>query len=453
VKRARIALVLIAASFCAPSTVAADLSAVCKKLEAAEDDPVTISVRYGSREARDLVWSIADVAMHVDFVSRVIADTRADRALPLCRRDDVKDIEIIAGTEKDSTLHRLLEVWRVYHYILGGRFEVAAFNFSQGVRTAALHKDKSGERTIAEALDTVARRAAPVFVAAGNAGTAGLSEYVAGNSVFPVAATENHGRAIFPPSSRPGSRDDPQHLFLYADGAPRPQGPVDDLGEACPTTEHLSIGQMLLPEEAGIDPGGSSFATFAVTAAACPIHQYLQVVNAYLSATHAVGRVRLEPFVAYYVDNPMSPGCPALKNRLADRREKYVATYYLSVSQKLRLQDFFFGNSVEFNLRYSPPILRYFYHSLPERQLAKGYEGAQRYVSSAAVLDRLREMTFADWVEIGANKRSLYYQTWVAAAVQDTAPMLDGETINAIDEYCRVRSLFIILPDEVLSSF
>lgn len=446
-KRARFALALVIASFCSPAVAAADRSIVCERIEAAEDDRLTISVKYRSHDARDFVWSIADARVHLDFISRVVSDTRADRALPLCRRDDVEDIEIIADAEKDSTLHRLLEVWRVYHYVLGGRFEISAFNFSQGVRTAALHKDKSGERTMAEALDTLGLKAAPVFVAAGNAGTAGLSEYTSGASVFPVVATEGYGHAIFPPSSRPSAGDDPRRLFLFADGAPRPQGPVDDLAGACPTTEHLTIGQMLLPEEAGIDIGGSSFATFTATATACPVHQYLQIVNAYLSAIHTVGEVRLDPFVAYYVDNPISPTCPALTYRLADRREKYIPIYRLNIPQKSRIQDFFFGNSIEFNLRYSPPILQYFYRSLPEQHLAEGYEGAQRYVSISAVLDRLREMTFADWLEIGANKHSLYYQSWRSAAAQDPTPILDGETIDAIAEYCRIGSLFIILPD------
>lgn len=447
------ALVLLAASFSAPPSVAADLSVVCEELEAAERDPVTLSVRYSSPEARDLVWSIAEVAMHLDFISRIVADTRADRALPLCGRNDVVDIEKIAGTEKDSALHRLLEVWRVYHYVIGGRFEVSAFNFSQGVRTAALHKDKSGERTIAEALDAVGRKAAPVFVAAGNAGTAGLSEYAYGESAFPVVATESHGRAILATSSRPGAGDAPRRLILFADGAPRPQGPIDDLGEACPTTEHLTVGQMLLPEQAGIDPGGSSFATFAATAAACPVHQYLHIVNAYLSATRAVGDVPVDPFVAYYVDNPISPTCPALTYRLADRREKYVPRYTLTVPQKSRIQEFFFGNSIEFNLRYSPQILRHVYRSLPDRRLIAGYTGEQRYISTSVVLNRLRQMTFADWLDIGANKRSLYYARWRAAAVQDPAPMLDRQTIDAIAEYCRVGSLFIILPDVATSRF
>jgi hypothetical protein len=291
-----------------------------------------------------------------------------------------------------------------------------------------------------------------VFVAAGNVGTVGVSEYAEGDSVFPVVATEKDGRALFPPTSRPGASDDPARLFLFADGGPRPQGPVDGLGQECPTTEHLTVGQLLLPEGAGIDSGGSSFATFAATAAACPVHQYLQVVNAYISGTDAVGEVTLDPFVAYYVDNPISPTCPALKYRIADRREKYVPIYNLTTPRKSRIQGFFFG-SVEFNLRYSPPILEHFYRSLPERRLVEEYEGAQRYVSMAAVLDRLREMTFADWLEIGANKRSLYYQWWRAAAAQDPAPVLDGETINAIAEYCRVGSLFVILPDIAISPF
>ena len=176
-------------------------------------------------------------------------------------------------------------------------------------------------------------------------------------------------------------------------------------------------------------------------------------MNAYLSATRAVGEVQLDPFIAYYVDNPISPACPALINRLADRREKYVAYYKLTAPQKARIQDMFFGNSVEFNLRYSPPILQSFYRSLPERRLVEGYEGGQRYVSIAGVLNRLREMTFTDWLEIGANKSSFYYRRWRDAAAKDSNPLLSGETIDAIAEYCRAASLFIVLPDIANSRF
>lgn len=436
---------LVAIAIASQTATAADKSTVCSQLEDAEDDGVTISVKYTGREARNAAWSIAAQGMQLDFISRLVIDTNADKVLQLCQRDDIADIEVIGTTEKDTTLYRLLEVWRVYHYVIGGRFNVSAFNFSQGVRPVALHRGISAERTMAEALDTLARKAAPVFVAAGNSGEAGVSDYIDSESVLPVAATLEHGNAIFAPSSRPAATDHPR-LFLFADGGPRPRSEVDQTDNTCPKSEHLTVGQMMAPDEAGIDPGGSSFATFAASAAACPVHQYLQIVDAYLSATRAVGEVQVEPFIAYYVDNPITASCSALKNRLADKRSKYDVKYNISVPEKIRFQDFFFGNSVEFNLSYSTPLLRSFFRSMPEQHLVEGYQGPQRYVSTSAVLAHLRGMTFADWLNIAANKNSLYFPGWMAAAQKDSAPLLDSETIDAIGAYCRNYSLFIVLP-------
>jgi len=452
VRRALAGLLVVATAIASQTASAAEKSTVCSQFEDAEDDDVTISVKYAGREARNVAWSIAVQGVELDFISRLVIDTNADKALQLCEREDITDIEAIGASEKDTTLYRLLEVWRVYHYVIGGRFDVSAFNFSQGVRPVALHRGISAERTMAEALDVLARKAAPVFVSAGNSSEAGVSDYIDSESVLPVAATMEHGKEIFSPSSRPAATDDPR-LFLFADGGPRPKSKVDETDETCPTTKHLTVGQMISPDEAGIEPGGSSFATFAATAAACPVHQYLQIVNAYLSATRAVGEVQLEPFIAYYVDNSVTSSCSALKNRLADKRDKYVVSYNLSVPEKARYQNFFFENSVEFNLRYSTPLLRSFFRSMPERHLVEGYKGPQRFVSTSAVLERLRGMKFADWLNIAANKNSLYFSRWMTAAQKDTAPALDSGTIDAIGSYCRNYSLFVVLPQLGASHF
>ena len=223
----------------------ADMSEVCDNLEEAGDDQVTLSVKYQSVEARDAVWSVMNPVMHLDFISRVIGDVSADDALAFCRRIDVAHMELIASKTKDVTLHRLLEIYRVYTYVLGGRFSVAAFNFSQGVRNQSLGKGESGERTISEALDVVANRIAPVFVAAGNSPEIGLSPYAGGGAVLPVVATEAGGSAIFARSSRPSVADGPNRLFLFADGAPRPQASsVDGIDHPACNTEIAVSGAM-----------------------------------------------------------------------------------------------------------------------------------------------------------------------------------------------------------------
>lgn len=431
----------------------AEMDVVCDALEGYLSDPVFASIRYESREARNAAWSAADTAMHLEFISRVIARAPADRLWPLCEREDVSDIELIGEGEKDSVLHRLLELWRIHHYVVGGRFEISAFNFSQGVRASAIGKDRSAERTMAEALEAIARKLAPVFVAAGNEAAVGVSKYAVGASVFPVVATENAGAAIYGKSSRPDGSVDPRRLFLFADGAPRPPAPIDEEAAACEQTGHLTVGQMLLPEEAGIDPGGSSFATFAATAAVCPIHQYLEVMNAYLSATQTVGATRLHPFIAYYVDNPISPDCPTLDLRLADKQRKFAPIYYLQAPEKQRIQNFFFGNSVVFNLRYSTPLLRAFFRSLPETTLAEEFRGPQHYVSQRTVLQHLSGMTFSDWLALGGNRRSLYYSRWREKAAEDTAPVLSPDILRTIAQYCEAASLFVVLSDDPPSPF
>lgn len=426
---------------------------VCEAFELSENDPFIASIKYEGTDARNAVWSIAEKAVHLEFISRIVIEAPARRLWSLCARDDVVHIELIGDQEKDSVLHRILELWRINQYIVGGRFNVSAFNFSQGVRKEAMGQRESAEKTLAEALESISRRLAPVFVAAGNTGTTDLNAYANGQSVFPVVATEPDGLEIYSGSSRPGQKSDPRRLFLFSDGAPRPPGGIDAKHLACESGDHLTIGQMLLPENARIDPGGSSFAAFAATAAACPVHQYLEVMNAYLSAGKAVGDVQLDPFVAYYVDNSVSPSCPALENRLADKRKQYAPIYNLRIPQKKRIQDMFFGNSMLFNLRYSTPLLRSFFESLPETSLIEGYEGAQRIVSQEVVQQRLSEMTFSDWLEIGGNKRSLYYPRWLAIAGRDIAPVLPRETIEQIAGYCQVASLFIVLPDDPPSPF
>ncbi|MEP4987070.1 MAG: hypothetical protein ABJV68_05180 [Paracoccaceae bacterium] len=427
---------------------------MCELLEDYRNDTVTVSVKYGTRELQNRVLQVSNPVMHLDFISRVVGDAKGEDILALCDDPGVRDIEYIAPNQKDSTLHRLLEVYRVYHYVIGGRFPIAAVNFSQGVRRDAIGNNVSGERTMAEALDVVARRAAPVFVAAGNSGDTRLSRYAEGEHVFPVVAAQGNGAALFPETSRPDAMTDKGRLFLFADGAPRIEtSRIDELPGALDPKHHLTLGQLLMPERSQITVGGSSFATFAATPTACLVHQYLQVVDFHLSAEKPVGQVQAQPFVSYYVDNGIPQDVPALKNRLADKRKKYAPIYEISTSNKQRFDDFFFGNTVEFNLRYSTPILRAFYRTLPEVDLAGGFEGYQRYVSFDAVLGKLRAMTFADWIAIAGNKRSTYFGRWIDLAQQDPAPLFDNATMDAIAAYCRDYTLFIILSDEAKSKF
>ncbi len=426
---------------------------VCEKFELSGNDPFIASIKYQGTDARNAVWSVGEKAVHLEFISRIVLEAPGDQLWSLCGRDDVLHIELIGEQQKDSVLHRILELWRIQHYVVGGRFELSAINFSQGVRKEAIGRGESAERTLAEALDVISRRLAPVFVAAGNTGATDLNAYADGDSVFPVVATEQNGAKLFSSSTRPSGKHDPSRTFLFADGAPRPNGEIDREHAACGTGDHLTIGQMLQPENAGISPGGSSFATFAVTAAACPVHQYIQVVNAYLSAGKAVGDVQLNPFVAYYVDNSVSPNCPALKNRLADKRRRYVPIYTLTIPQKARFQTMLFGESMLFNFRYTTPLLRSFFRTLPKTALAAEYKGAQHFVNQEVVLRRLSEMTFADWLEIGGNKRSLYYPRWLATAKKDSVPALPRETIERIAGYCQSASLFMVLPDKPASPF
>jgi len=176
-------------------------------------------------------------------------------------------------------------------------------------------------------------------------------------------------------------------------------------------------------------------------------------METYLSAEKAVGTVSVQPFVAYYVDNPINAKCPALKYRLADEREKYEPRYQISVKQKQRMQDFFFGETIEFNLRYSAPVLKAFYSSLPSVNLANGFSGQQRYINSKSLVTALKKMTFGDWVQIGANKRSQYYSRWLRKAAEDTNPVLENSTINDIINYCQNYSLYIVLSDDAKSEY
>ena len=433
----------------------ADLVAdACETIEEAEDDILLISVKYDSQSVRDNLWKIAQQAMHMAFISRIVSNTRASDILPLCDNPDIADIEIIAWSEKDSVLHRLLEIYRIHHYVIGGRFDVSAVNFSQGVRYSALGKNISGERTVMEALDAVSSRAAPVFVAAGNAGTLGINGYSKGSFIFPVAASQNNGHSLYPQTSRPDSSTDPRQLYLFADGAPRAtKSTYDNLPDNCNSQRHLTIGQMLLPEESEIKIGGSSFSTFSATSSACLVHQYLQVAEFYLSASKPVGEVRAEPFISYYIDNPIEPTCEALTNRLADRRNKFVPVYDISIQAKTRIQNFFFGNTVEFNLNYSTPLLKAFFRSMQPTRLAADFPGHQIFVSQNTVSENLKSMTMGNWVAVAANHESLYYQQWQDEAQSDVEPMIDSKTVDRMAEYCRTGSLFIVLPDITSGEF
>ena len=450
-------LVILTGTLWAPQNAQAqqELRELCTILEETRGDVVTLSVKYGTPAARDVANQMMNPSMHLDFISRMVGDVSAVDALTLCDRDGVPHMELIAGTVKDVTLHRLLEIYRLYTYILGGMYPIAAVNFSQGVRPSALGQNKSGERTVAEALDAVARRGAPVFVAAGNSPAFGLNPYARGEGVFPVVATESDEATVFSKSSTPPASYNPKQLFLFAKGAPRPKdGPADEVKDpACRSGEHLTVGQLLQPETAAIEGGGSSFATFAATASACYVQQYLQIVNTYLSVIKAIGDERVTPFVSYYIDNPISEKCSALEYRLADKRKKYVPEYEIDVARKTRLHEYFSKATVEFNLRYSTALLRAFYQSLPALDLVEDFRGPQRLASTASVVSALKKMTLVDWVRIAANKQSLYYPRWVETAAKDGEPVLDRKTIDKIVAYCRHASLYVVLSDTATSGF
>ena len=428
---------------------------VCDDLEEADDNMITISVKYRSVNARDLAIRTMNPFMHLDFISRVVGVAAANDALTLCKHTDVVHMELIARTVRDITLHRLLEVYRVYLYARAGTYPIAVVNFSQGVRTSFLGRNISGERTLVEALDAISRDVAPVFISVGNSPDFGLDPYSKGEATFAVVATDSEATQILPTSSRPSSSDNTQKLFLLSDGARRPiSGPADAHNDnACNWGDHLTLGQLLQPEDSRILGGGSSFATFAVTPTACYVHQYLEIMATYLPATRPVGMVNVEPFVSYFIDNPIDRNCPALKHRLAQNRRIHEAEYVFHVDQKIRFRDFFVAATVEIDLRYSTRLLREFFLRLPRSTLVPYFEGPQRLVDSDRVVSALRKMTLEDWVHVAGNSGSYYYPEWLRKAAQDKEPVLDNNTIETIVSYCEERTLFLVLPDVVPSAF
>ena len=186
---------------------------------------------------------------------------------------------------------------------------------------------------------------------------------------------------------------------------------------------------------------------FVPTWNACFIRQYMQIVQAHLSATTPVGDVQLEPFIAYYVDTPVPKNCPLLNNRWADQRKKFLPIYPITVTIKERLQRFFYDNVVQFRMVYSPPLLREFFKQLPSRDYTE-FARHERYVNSHDVVSMLKRLTLADLVRMAANKRSYYYGKWLKLAEQDKAPVIEAGIVDRIDNYCRTATLFVVLPDD-----
>lgn len=199
----------------------------------------------------------------------------------------------------------------------------------QGVSYWDRNTGERGDKTIAEALDVLASRIAPVFVAIGDGPELGVGGWALAPSALPVVATKSNGSEILPNSARPPVENPPWRTLLYADGEPTGGQNASPQDVACGAGAHLTADQMLRPEAAVIPPpGGSSYATFKATWNACFIHQFTEILRVQLRARTGVGNVEVEPFVAYYVDSPVNKSCAATRYRWADQREQLEAPRY-----------------------------------------------------------------------------------------------------------------------------
>jgi hypothetical protein len=419
------------------------------RLALRDDAVVFLSVKYTDREARKRIFDKAVDGADLPFISRLIIRINRDDALSLEKDPGIADAEILAFHSADYTFHRLLELYRVYLYQVSGRFNISAVNFSQGVSYWDRNSEERGDRTIAEAIDVLASRIAPVFVAIGDGPELGVGGWAMAPSALPVIATAGKGTQILSNSAKPPTQNAPWKTVLYADGEPTAGRSSDSLQQACGAGAHLTADQMLHPETAAIpNPGGSSYATFKATWNACFVHQFTEIVRVQLRARTAVGLAEVEPFVAYYVDSPVDKTCPATQYRWADQRLQLEAPKYeIKAEDKIRLDRFVSGNSIELRANYSVPILKAFLNHLPSRPLSAAKLN-QRYVSSDGVLKMLASFSLADLVDAAANPRNVQFEEWKRKAGNDTAPVLRPELVSAIEDYCRTKTLFLTLPDE-----
>lgn len=421
------------------------------RLALMDDAPVVLSIKYHDADGRRLVVAKTMGFTDLPFINRVVARMNRNDALSLRDVPGIIDIEIFGAHTADSTFHKLLELYRVYLYQVTGRFDISAVNFSQGVSYWDRNSEGRGDRTIAEALDVLGSRIAPVFVAIGDGPEFGVGGWAMASSVLPVVPTDHEGESILPNSARPTDKAS-WKTILYADGAATAGRPVTE--PACGAGTHLTADQMLEPEIAAVpQPGGSSFATFKATWNACFIHQFTEVVRVQLRARTAVGEVEVEPFVAYYVDSPVDKSCTATRYRWADRRMQNDAPRYeILAEDKARLDNFVAGNSIELRVNYSIPILKAFLDHLPKRSFVAPGKN-ERFVSSQVVLTMLRNFKLADLIQVAANRRNVRYADWIKQASLDSAPLVRPDLMSAIEDYCRHRTLFLTLSDEASPFF
>jgi hypothetical protein len=424
------------------------------RLALRDDAPLVLSVKYADRAARSRVLEKSLGGADLPFINRIIVRIARNAALSLQGDSSLTDVEILGPRSADRTFHKLLELYRVYLYQVSGRFEISVVNFSQGVPYWDRNSDERGDRTIAEALDVIGVRVAPVLVAVGDGPEFGIGEWAMARAALPVVATSSGGAQILANSARPPPGQVPWNTVLYADGAPTAGKNLNSSTKACGEGAHLTADQMLHPESAFVpEPGGSSFATFKATWNVCFIHQYTEILRVQLRARTPVGSVEVEPFVAYYVDSPVDKACPATQYRWADQRFQADAPKYeIRAADKARLDEFVNGNSLELRANYSIPILRAFLNHLPPHPMTSA-RASERYVSSDAVLAMLRSFRLRDLVEVAANPRNIKFENWKKIADRDPAPVIRSELVDAIDSYCRNQTLFLVLSDEATPIF
>ena len=149
----------------------------------------------------------------------------------------------------------------------------------------------------------------------------------------------------------------------------------------------------------------------------------------------------------------MNKSCPATQYRWADQRYQADPPHYeIRAADKARLDGFVNGNSLELRPNYSIPLLKAFLNHLPSHSLSAA-SANERYVSSDAVLTMLKSFRLRDLVEVAANPRNVNFEEWKMLADKDTAPVVNSDLVEAINEYCRSRSLFLVLSDEASNFF
>ncbi len=413
-----------------------------------------LSIKYKDAQARGRIIEAAMGSADLPFINRIVARFEPEQALSLQGDPGIEDVEVFGASSADRTFHKLLELYRVYLYQVSGRFNISALNFSQNVNYFDRNSDERGDKTIAEALEVLGSRVVPSLVAVGDGAVFGVGSWARSRSVIPVVATAHDGKSITSNSARPDGEEALWPLVLYADGEPTAGLDQASQEPSCGEGSHLTADQMIHPETARIpDPGGSSFATFKATSSLCPIQQYSELLRVMLRARTPVGLVEVEPFVSYYVDSPVNRKCPALMYRWADQRHQFGAPQYpITAENKVKLDSFVSGNSVELRANYSIPLVKAFLAKLPEVTMTDA-KSTERAISAGAVLAMLRNFRFTDLLDVGANRKNVRFARWKQLAENNGKPIVEGSLIDAIQAYCENQSLFLVLPDEEKAFF